>query len=181
MSGLRGRQWLGVELAGEVFQAAVDLDGDHAVAGAEPAGDAGGGREVGTGRGPGEYALGASGLARGLERLGFGDGHDLVIVGGVELGWAVTDSNVYGHPGSSWQLTATPSKRGSRVEMVWQRTFRRNPRGLFFGTLFRIAGRPIFGHYARQVIANLETLERSPSPHLMARRPSGTKSAGQGG
>jgi hypothetical protein len=39
--------------------------------------------------------------------------------------------------------------------------FRRNPRGLFFGTLFRIVGRPIFGHYARQVIANRETLERS--------------------
>ena len=74
----------------------------------------------------------------------------------------VTGSNVYAHPGSSWQLTATPSKRGSRVEMVWQRTFRRNPRGLFFGTLFRIAGRPIFGHYARQVIANLEALEAQP-------------------
>ena len=65
--------------------------------------------------------------------------------------------------------------------LVWQRTFRRNPRGLFFGTLFRIAGRPIFGHYARQVIANLEPLERGPSPHQMARRPSGTQSAGQGG
>jgi hypothetical protein len=58
---------------------------------------------------------------------------------------------------------ATPSKRGSRVEMVWQRSFRRNPRGLFFGTLFRIAGHPIFGHYARQVIANLEVLERNPA------------------
>src|ERR1700758_2689941 len=42
----------------------------------------------------------------------------------------VTDSNVYAHPGSSWQLTAAPAARGSRVEMVWQRTFRRNPRGL---------------------------------------------------
>ena len=92
----------------------------------------------------------------------------------------VTDSNVYAHPGSSWQLTATPSKRGSRVEMVWQRTFRRNPRGLLFGTLFRIAGRPIFGQYARQVIANLEALEHNPSPHRMARRPSGTQSADQG-
>lgn len=92
----------------------------------------------------------------------------------------VTGSNVYAHPGSSWQLTATPSKRGSRVEMAWQRTFRRNPRGLFFGTLFRIAGRPIFGHYARQVIANLEALERNPSPHQMARQPSRTHSADQG-
>ena len=54
----------------------------------------------------------------------------------------VTGSNVYAHPGSSWQLTATPSDRGSRVEMVWQRTFRRNPRGLLFGTLFRIAWPP---------------------------------------
>jgi hypothetical protein len=63
--------------------------------------------------------------------------------------------------------------------MVWQRTFRRNPRGLLFGTLFRIAARPIFGHYARQVIANLEALEHNPSPHQMARRPSGTQSADQ--
>jgi hypothetical protein len=74
----------------------------------------------------------------------------------------VTDSNVYARPGSSWQLTATPADRGSRVKMVWQRAFRRNPRGLIFGTLFRVVGRPIFGHYARQVLANLETLERNP-------------------
>jgi len=86
----------------------------------------------------------------------------------------VTGSNVYAHPGSSWQLTATPAERGSRVEMVWRRTFRRNLRGLFFGTLFRIAGRPIFGHYARQVIANLEALEGNPSPPQMARRPGRT-------
>ena len=59
----------------------------------------------------------------------------------------VTGSNVYARPGSFWQLTATPSEHGSRVEMVWQRTFRRNP---------------IFGSYARQVIANLEQLERNP-------------------
>jgi len=71
----------------------------------------------------------------------------------------VTDSNVYAHPGSDWQLSATPSECGSRVEMVWQRTFRRNPRGILFGTLFRVAGRPVFGRYARQVIANLEALE----------------------
>jgi len=63
---------------------------------------------------------------------------------------------------------------------VWQRTFRRNPRGLLFGTLFRIVGRPIFGHYARQVITNLEALERNPSPHQTVRRPSGAQSADQG-
>jgi hypothetical protein len=76
----------------------------------------------------------------------------------------VTDSNVYAYPGSSWQLTAAPAAHGSRVEMVWQRTFRRNPRGLIFGALYRIVGRPIFGRYARQVIANLEQLERQRSP-----------------
>ena len=76
----------------------------------------------------------------------------------------VTDSNVYAHPGSSWELTATPSEAGSQVEMVWKRTFRRTPRGLIFGTLFRLVGRPIFRRYARQVIANLESLERDPIP-----------------
>src|SRR6266700_3585362 len=83
---------LGVELAGKVFQAAVDLDGDHAVARAEPAGDADGGGKVGAGRGPGEYALGAGGPAGGLERLGFPNGHDLVVVGGMELGRAAADT-----------------------------------------------------------------------------------------
>jgi len=64
--------------------------------------------------------------------------------------------------------------------MVWHRTFRRNLRGLLFGTPFRIAGRPIFGHYARQVITNLEALEHHPSPHQTVRRPSGAQSADQG-
>ena len=68
----------------------------------------------------------------------------------------VIDSNVYAVPGSSWQITATGAEPGSQVEMTWIRTFRRNPRGLVFATLFRAVGRPIFGRYARQVIANLE-------------------------
>jgi hypothetical protein len=72
----------------------------------------------------------------------------------------VTDSNVYAHPGSSWHLTATPSEHGSRVEMVWQRRFRRNPRGLVFGTLFQLFGRPIFRKYAQDVITNLDKLQR---------------------
>src|SRR5438094_315194 len=50
-----------VEPAGEVFQAAVDLGGDHAVAGTKPAGDLQRGDEVGAGRGAGEYPLGAGG------------------------------------------------------------------------------------------------------------------------
>ena len=69
----------------------------------------------------------------------------------------VIDSNVYAVPGSSWQITATAADNGSRVDMTWIRAFRRNPRGLMFGTLFRAVGRPIFGHYAHQVLANLES------------------------
>jgi hypothetical protein len=68
----------------------------------------------------------------------------------------VIDSNVYAAPGSRWEITATASGHGSHVEMTWIRKFRRNPRGLIFGTLFRVVGRPIFGRYARQVLANLE-------------------------
>ena len=49
----------------------------------------------------------------------------------------VIDSNVYAMPGSSWRITATATEPGSQVEMTWIRTFRHNPRGLFFGTLFR--------------------------------------------
>src|SRR6476469_7860434 len=56
----------------------------------------------------------------------------------------VTDSNVYAVPGSLWRLTATESDGGSRVEMAWTRRFRRIPRGLLFGTAFRLVGRPLF-------------------------------------
>ena len=75
----------------------------------------------------------------------------------------VTASNVYASPGSRWELTATPTDRGSRVEMTWVRRFRRTPRGLIFGTLFRLVGRPLFRGYARKVIMNVERLERSSS------------------
>jgi hypothetical protein len=73
----------------------------------------------------------------------------------------VTDSNVYAIPGSSWEIKASPSVAGSRVEMIWARDFRRNPRGLLFGTMFRVFGKPIFNKYAREIIANIERLERS--------------------
>src|SRR5690349_13855132 len=92
----------GVELAGEVFQAAVDLDGDHALARAEPAGHGDGGGEVGAGRGPGEDALGAGGLTCGRERLRFGNGDDFVVVGGVELGWALADAATLDVMGPRW-------------------------------------------------------------------------------
>lgn len=73
----------------------------------------------------------------------------------------VTDSNVYANPGSSWQIKATPSNPGSRVEMIWVRAFKPGPRGWLFGTLFRLAGKQIFAKYARDVLNNLEKLERS--------------------
>jgi hypothetical protein len=71
----------------------------------------------------------------------------------------VTDSNVYEPLPSSWEITATPNNGGSRVEMVWTRKFRGGARGRIFGTLFRLVGKPIFGRYARDVLANLEGLE----------------------
>jgi hypothetical protein len=71
----------------------------------------------------------------------------------------VTDSNVYAFPGSSWQLRATPSADGSEVEMTWERKFLRRPRGMFWGTLFTFLGKPIFGKYAKDVLANLEQIE----------------------
>ena len=72
----------------------------------------------------------------------------------------VTDSNVYAVPGSSWELRATPIEDGSRVEMIWTRDFARGPRGATFGTLYRLAGKPIFRRYARKVLDNLQKLEQ---------------------
>ena len=75
----------------------------------------------------------------------------------------VTDSNVYG-PHSSWRITAEPTPAGAHVEMSWIRRFKRTPRGILFGTAFRIIGRPLFRKYAKQVIANLEVLEAASRP-----------------
>ena len=71
----------------------------------------------------------------------------------------VTDSNVYAHPGSAWELAATAVPGGCVVDMTWTRRFRRTPRGLIFGTLFKVVGRPIFRGYAREVVHNIERLE----------------------
>ena len=71
----------------------------------------------------------------------------------------VTHSNVYAVLGSSWELRATATAEGSRVEMIWQRKFRNNPRGILFGTAFRLVGKPIFRRYARQTLENLNQLE----------------------
>jgi hypothetical protein len=71
----------------------------------------------------------------------------------------VTDSNVYQPPNSSWELRATPTDSGSKVEMIWIRDFTHNTRGRIFGTLFRLVGKPIFAHNAKRTIRNLERLE----------------------
>ena len=71
----------------------------------------------------------------------------------------VKDSNVYEPAGSTWELRAEPMDRGSRVEMIWARRFRRRPRGLLFGALFRTAGKPLFHRYAGEILENIERLE----------------------
>lgn len=75
----------------------------------------------------------------------------------------VTDSNVYRPADSAWRITAHEVEGGSEIEMTWIRSFRRTPRGLLFGTAFRLLGRPLFRGYAREVIANLERLESAPA------------------
>ena len=71
----------------------------------------------------------------------------------------VTESNVYEVPGSSWEIKATPTDGGSRVEMIWIREFTRNARGRIFGTAFRVMGNRIFNKYGRDILTNLERLE----------------------
>jgi hypothetical protein len=70
----------------------------------------------------------------------------------------VTDSNVYGVPGSSWEITARPKGPGSEVEMVWIREFRSGVRGRLFGTAFRLLGNRIFRKYGGEIVENLETV-----------------------
>jgi hypothetical protein len=72
----------------------------------------------------------------------------------------VTSSNVYTPSGSSWELRATPTDAGSRVEMIWRREFASNARGRVFGTLYRLIGKPIFRRYARETLENLRQLEQ---------------------
>ena len=71
----------------------------------------------------------------------------------------VTDSNVYGVPGSSWALRAAPAGDGSRVEMIWIREFRRTLLGKVFRFAYRRFGERSFDKYAREVLANIEKLE----------------------
>ena len=97
-----GAGGLGVELAGEVFQTAVDLHGDHSVAGAEPTCDIKRGGEVRAGRGPGEDALVPGGLAGRRECPGFGDVDDFVVVGRPQLRWALAGAAALDVMGPRW-------------------------------------------------------------------------------
>jgi hypothetical protein len=73
----------------------------------------------------------------------------------------VTDSNVYDPAGSSWEIRATAREDGgSKVEMAWIREFKSGPRGTIFGFLFGRIGERVFGKYARDVLENLEQLEK---------------------
>ena len=95
-----------------------------------------------------------TGIGTSWERCRYERSEDRVIA-------TVTDSNVYAVPGSVWEIAATPIPGGSRVEMKWVRRFRRSPRGLLFGTAFRVVGRPLFRKYAKQIVQNLGAHERT--------------------
>ena len=71
----------------------------------------------------------------------------------------VTDSNIYGFPGSSWEITAVATDSGSRVDMTWTRWFQRRPLGRVMGFMYRHMGERSFAKYARDIVKNLEQLE----------------------
>lgn len=76
----------------------------------------------------------------------------------------VVDSNVYGFPGSRWEITATATDRGSQVAMTWTRWFQRRPLGRFMGFAYRHTGQRSFTKYGRDILKNLEQLDQA-EPH----------------
>ena len=73
----------------------------------------------------------------------------------------VTDSNIYGFPGSSWEITAVATEQGSRVDMTWTRCFQRRPLGRMMGFVYRHMGERSFAKYGRDIVKNLEELEKA--------------------
>ena len=71
----------------------------------------------------------------------------------------VRDSNIYNPEGSWWELKATPNAGGSRVEMTWERNFKRTAKGRFLNIVFKRAGHRLFANYAREILDNLAQLE----------------------
>ena len=70
----------------------------------------------------------------------------------------VTDSNVYGFPGSSWELVAVSTGSGARVDMTWTRWFQRRPLGRVMGFVYRHFGQRSFTKYAHDIVKNLEAI-----------------------
>jgi hypothetical protein len=73
----------------------------------------------------------------------------------------VVDSNVYGYPGSTWEITATATDQGSNVDMTWTRWFQRGPLGRFMGFAYRHIGERSFAKYGHDVVKNLEQLDEA--------------------
>jgi hypothetical protein len=72
----------------------------------------------------------------------------------------VMDSNVYTPTESSWEIRATPTAKGSRVEMIWVRGFKRNFTARFLATGYRLGGKRLFTPDARKMLSTLERLEK---------------------
>ena len=73
----------------------------------------------------------------------------------------VRDSNVYTIGESSWEITATATPTGSRVQMTWVRGFKWNPTARVLAIAYRLGGKRIFTPDAKKMLGNLERLERS--------------------
>jgi hypothetical protein len=67
----------------------------------------------------------------------------------------VIDSNVM-TPGSTWELRASPSDGGSRVEMIIQRGFQRGVRGRVASAFNHMGGSRAWGSYLRRALAAIE-------------------------
>ena len=70
----------------------------------------------------------------------------------------VTDSNVYGFPGSSWELVAVSTGSGARVDMTWTRWFQRRAFGRVMGFVYRHFGQRSFTKYAHDIVKNMEAI-----------------------
>ena len=67
----------------------------------------------------------------------------------------VIDSNVF-HPGTTWEIRATPRNGGSAVEMILSRNFRRGPKGRIGGAINHTVGKWYWGSYLRHALAAVE-------------------------
>ena len=72
----------------------------------------------------------------------------------------VTDSNVYAFPGSKWEIAAVATDEGSRVDMTWTRCFQRRPLARVMGFMYKRIGERSFSKYGRDVVKNMEQLEK---------------------